>query len=168
MRLKRNIDEKLQRTESLLDRPSIDSEVQHEAEEEMREIYREIVALQSEKAFKNHMAKYISEARRAREKGERGPLCTCSRPTCALTQGKIPPQVKTRGSELLRTRSTWDLVSEYVQDHDGAEVMHELLEEWEQREGDLYRKLSKIHARLEREEPLPAMASKIAGGEASE
>lgn len=162
MELKRNIDQKLRRTESLLDRPAIDSEVQHEAEEEMRDIYREIVALQSEKAFKNHMAKYISEARKERQEGEREALCTCSRPTCSLTQGKIPPQVKTRGSELLRTRSTWDLVSEFVQDHDGAEVMHDLLEEWEQREGDLYRNLSQIHARLEREEPLPPNAAKIA------
>lgn len=154
MELKRDIDLKVQRIEALLDQPSGDSELQAEMEEQMRDVYAEIVALRADDAFKNHLSQYIGKEYKRRQRGERGELCSCDQFSCPLSEGTIPAKLRTRGSGLLTQRSTRSLLSEYLQDHRGAEVLHEAREEWEQREGDLYREISRIHSKLEKNAPI--------------
>jgi hypothetical protein len=154
MELKRDIDLKVQRIEALLDQPSGDSELQAEMEERMRDVYAEIVALRADDAFKNHLSQYISEEYKHRQQGERGPLCSCDQYSCPLSDGKIPAKLRTRGSGLLTDRSTRALMAEYLQDHRGGEVLHEAREAFEEREGDLYREISRIHSKLEKSAPI--------------
>lgn len=154
MDLKRDIDRKVRRIESLIDQASGDDELQAEMEEEMRDVYAEIVALQADHAFKNHISQYLSEEYKRRQRGERKPLCSCDNYSCPLAEGEIPAKIRSRGSGLLTQRDTRSQLAEYVQDHRGAEVLHEAREAWEQREGDLYREITRIHQKLEQDAPI--------------
>lgn len=160
MELRRNIDRKLSRIESLLNRPSIDSSVQRDAEKEMRDVYAELLALESDQAFINHVSEYVREQYEAYQRGDRDePLCSCRNPCCHVKNGEVPPQLRRRGSGMILSRDPMTLVSEYIQDHPQATVMHELVQAWNEREGELYHDLGRIHGRLEEASPKPGSLS---------
>lgn len=149
MNLGRDIDVKLSRIEALLDKPTLDNTLRNELEEEMENVYSEHVALRSKHAYKNHISCYIAEEYQKRKSGEREKsLCSFDH-ECALQQGKTPSKIRTRGSGLVERRDTRSLLAEEVQEHPGAEVLHEARESFEKREGQLYRNISRIHGRLE-------------------
>lgn len=148
MPLHRDPQERLDNIERELDRESIDPQLRAEIESKLPEIYQEYISLQSEEAFEQHMSKYITEAYKERQRGNREPLCTCSLPTCPLTNGKIPAKVRYNSNSLLAQQDGRRRVLEYMQNHRGAEVLHELIEAWDKREGELHRNVSRIHSQL--------------------
>ena len=158
MKLNSSCYEQLNIIEKVLRRSSVPSEVREEVDEELGTVYRELASLESKNAFENHMAEFISQAAVKRENDERGPLCSCSNPTCPLTEGRVPPQVRIRGGPLFSHRKPEDLVSDYLMDHPGAEVMHEMIRAWHDREGDLYRRTQRIHAQLSEYEEIRNIA----------
>ncbi|MFC6720905.1 hypothetical protein ACFQGT_00465 [Natrialbaceae archaeon GCM10025810] len=148
MALHRDPRERLDSIERELDRESIDPELRAEIEAELPDIYREYIALQSDKAFDQHLAKYVTNAYKERQQGKRKPLCTCSNPTCKLTNGKLPAKIRYNGDAILPQKSGRKRVLEYIHRHSGAEVLHEVLEAWDEREGTLHRDITRIHNQL--------------------
>ncbi|MFD1526036.1 MULTISPECIES: hypothetical protein [Halobacteriales] len=148
MPLHRDPRDRLDAIERELDRDSVDPEVRDRLENELPEVYQEYISLQSDKAFDQHVAKYVSEAYAEKQRGNRGPLCTCSNPTCPLTNGKIPAKIRYNGDSVLPQKSGRKRALEYIHRHAGAEVLHEVLDAWDQREGKLHRQISKIHNEL--------------------
>lgn len=130
----------------------LDSEVRNEIEEQLPDVYREYVALESEKSFERHMARYVSEQYKKRQKGERPPLCTCELPTCPLSNGKLPAQIQYNPNSLTPQENGRKRVLQYVQKHRGKEVLHEMLDEWDKREGNLHRKISELLMKITKEQ----------------
>lgn len=148
MALHRDPRERLDSIERHLDRETVDPDLKAEVEEELPAIYREYIALQSEQSFDQHLSKYISDQYKKRQNGGREPLCSCSQPTCPLTNGKVPPQVRYNSDAVLPQKSGRKRALEFIQKHRGAEVLHEVLETWDEREGELHREISKLHMRV--------------------
>ncbi len=151
MPLHRDPRERLDAIERELDRDSVDPELRDRIEEELPEIYQEYISLQSDKAFERHLSKYVTQAYKARQNGDRGPLCTCTHGTptaCPLTNGRIPAKLQYNGDSVFPQKDGRKRATEYLHRHSGAEVLHEALEEWNEREGKLHRKIAQIHNEL--------------------
>lgn len=148
MALHRNPRERLDSIERHLDRETVDDDLKAEVEAELPGVYREFVSLQSDMAFDQHLAKYVTEQKKARERGHRDPLCSCSLPSCPLTQGRIPPKVRYTADSVMPQAGGRKRVLEYLQNHNGGEVLHEALETWDEREGQLHRDISRLHNKV--------------------
>lgn len=145
MTLHRNPIDRLDHIERRLDQESLDDELRAEIEAELPSIYREYVALQSDDAFEQHLSRYVTQEYKKRQRGERDePLCSCSLPTCPLTNGKIPAEVQYNPNALANQMDGRKRVLKYVQKHQGKEVLHEVLDTWDEREGELHRRIAEI------------------------
>ncbi|MFP8891839.1 hypothetical protein ACLI4U_19015 (plasmid) [Natrialbaceae archaeon A-CW2] len=140
--------ERLDAIQDKLDHDRTDPEIRAELEPKLSDAYAEYVALRSEKAFEQHMAKHITEAYNSRQRGEREtPLCSCSQPTCNLTNGELPAKLR-YSSSVFDKPSGRKRALEYIHRHRGSEILHEVLESWDAREGELHQMIAKIHNQL--------------------
>ena len=152
MTLHRDPQDRLDAIERRLNKESLDDELRLDIEREMQEIHREFASLQSKLAFDKHLAAYVTDQYKKRQNGDRGPLCSCNLATCPLSNGKIPAKVRYNPHALSPQQGGRERVLQYVQKHRGGEVLHEVLDTWDDREGQLHKRIASILSKLTQEE----------------
>ena len=95
--------------------------------------------LRTDQALEGFVSSHLSQELRRRERGERGPLCSCHLPTCPIKRGLAPPPIRIRGSGTLRAIDTRRSAAEWLLDHPGdAAALKEALDDYDAELGRLH------------------------------
>lgn len=127
--------------------PEVSEQAKKDAAEDLKPVYEKIAKLQDPNGFSTHLAETISQAYRARTRGERKkPLCRCELPsaTCPVKRGEIPPKIRTRDYEYVRSADARELARQYLESHAADVVVREALDSFRNLRSDIYRDLNAI------------------------
>lgn len=124
------------------------SETAAEVQAELEGLEDDLSYILGERGFEEYVAERLEYYRRETDKA----LCSCSRMTCPLKRGEVPPEVKQPGAVLTGREPPSKLVTEYLQSHDGGEAIDLARKEWARMVVRVDLKLSDLSSRV-REQP---------------
>lgn len=120
------------------------SETAQAVESELEALEDDLSYILGERGFEEFVAERLEHYRRETDKA----LCSCSRMTCPLKRGDVPPEIQQPGAALTGREPPSKLVADYLQNHDGGEAIDLARKEWSRMVVHVDLKLNDLAARV--------------------
>lgn len=133
-------------------------EKRKDAQRRLEALQGDLAYLIGDRGFEEFFEERLEHYRRNSEKS----LCSCWRATCPLKRGEVPPKLRQHGAGTIRERRPpSELLVEFLNHHDGGEVVELIRREWAQLAVRVDLELSDIRTELKRRQTREEVARNL-------